>query len=102
MVYRPYFAESSVNLEAYLFSPSGSRIAVLCDLFWASQVALVVKNLLATAGDRRDASLIPGLRRSPGEGHSNPLQYSLMENPMDRRAWRATVHKVAQSWTGLK
>ena len=73
MVYRPYFAESSVNLEAYLFSPSRSRIAVLCDLFWASQVALVVKNLLATAGDRRDASLIPGLRRSPGGENGNPL-----------------------------
>ena len=59
-----------------------------------SQVALVVKNLPANAGDP-----IPGSGRSPGGGHSNPLQYSCPENPMDRGAWRATVHRVAQSWT---
>ena len=47
---------------------------------------LVVKNLLANAGDIRDLSLIPGLRRSPGEGHGNPLQYSWLDNPMDREA----------------
>ena len=52
-----------------------------------SQVALVEKNLLATAGDIRDASLIPGLERSPGEGHNNPLQYSCLESPMDRGTW---------------
>ena len=52
----------------------------------ASQVMLVVKNLLANAGDIRDLSLIPGLRRSPGEGHGNPLQYSWLDNPMDREA----------------
>ena len=44
-------------------------------------------------------SLIPGLGRSPGEGSGNPLQYSCLVNPMDRRAWCATVHGVAQSWT---
>ena len=52
---------------------------------------LVVKNLLANAGDIRDLSLIPGLRRSPGEGNGNPLQYSCLGNPMDRGAWQATV-----------
>ena len=57
---------------------------------WASQVLLVVKNLPARAGDRRDADLIPGLGRSPGEGHGNPLQYSCLENPMDIGAWWAT------------
>ena len=62
----------------------------------------MVKNPLANAGDRRDVGLIPGLGRSPGGGHGNPLQYSCLENPMDRGAWRATVHGVAQSWTGLK
>ena len=56
---------------------------------WASQVALVVKNPPANAGDVRDASLIPGLGRSLGGGHGNPFQYSCLENPMDRGAWQA-------------
>ena len=62
----------------------------------------VVKNLLASAGDVRDMGLIPGSRRSPGGRHGNPLQYSCLENPMDRGAWFATVHRVAKSWTQLK
>ena len=53
----------------------------------ASQVALVVKNPPASAGEIRDADLILGLGRSPGEGYGNPLQYSCLENPMDRGAW---------------
>ena len=65
----------------------------------ASQIALVVKNLPANTGDIRDAGLIPGLGRSPGGGQGNPLQYSCLENPIDRRAWQATVHRVAKSWT---
>ena len=64
----------------------------------ASQVVLVLKNPPANAGDIRDAGLIPGLRRSLGGGHGNPLQYSCLENPMDRGAWWATVHGVAKSW----
>ena len=68
----------------------------------ASQVALEVKNPPANAGDIRDTGSIPGSGRSPGEGHASPLQYSWLENPMDRRAWRATVRTVAQSWTQLK
>ena len=67
----------------------------------ASQVALEVKNTPANAGDIRDTGSIPRSRRSPGEGHANPLQYSWLENPMDRGAWRATVHSIAQSWTQL-
>ena len=63
----------------------------------ASQVALVVKNLLAYAGDERDAGSIPGSGRSPGGRHGNPIQYSCLENPMDRGAWWATVHGVAKS-----
>ena len=59
----------------------------------SSQVVLVVKNLLANAGDIRDMGSIPGLGRSPGEGHGNPLQYSCLENPMDRGAWWITVHR---------
>ena len=63
-------------------------------LFRASQVALVVKNPPAKAGNLRDAASIPGLGRSPGGGHGNLLQYSCLENPMDRGAWQATVHGV--------
>ena len=62
----------------------------------------MVKNLPADAGDIRDAGLIPGLGRSPGEGHGNSLQYSCLENPMDRGVWWATVHRVAKSRTQLK
>ena len=60
-------------------------------------MALVVKSLPASAGDIRDAGLIPGLGRSPGGGHGNPLQYSCLENPMDREAWQATVLGVTKS-----
>ena len=65
----------------------------------ASQVALVVKNPPASAGDARDTGSIPGLGRSPGEGNGNPLQYSRLENSMDREIWQSTVHKVTKSWT---
>ena len=68
---------------------------------WASQVAQVVKNLPASTGDAGDAGLIPGSGRSPGGGNDNLLQYSCLENPMDRSAWWATVHGVAKSWTWL-
>ena len=71
-------------------------------VWWDSQVVLVVKNLPARAGDVRDLGLIPGWGRNPGEGHGNPLQYSCLENPMDRGAWRATVHRVTKSWTRQK
>ena len=64
--------------------------------FW---VALVVKSPSANAGDLRDTGSIPGSGRSPGGGHGNPLQYSCPENPMGRRAWQATVHRVAESDT---
>ena len=57
----------------------------------ASQVALVVKNPPASAGDPRDLGSIPGSGRSPGGGHGNPLQYSCLENPMARGAWWAVV-----------
>ena len=56
-------------------------------------MALVVKNPPVNAGDIRDAGSIPGSGRSPGRGNSNPIQYSCLENPMDRGAWLATVHK---------
>ena len=59
-------------------------------------MALVVKNLPATEGDVRDMGLIPGSGRFPGRGHGNPIQYSCLENPMDRGAWRATVRSIAE------
>ena len=65
---------------------------------WAFQVAHLVKNPSANAGDAREGS-IPGLGRSPGRGNGNLLQYSCLENPMDRGAWQATVCEAAKSRT---
>ena len=62
-----------------------------------SQVALVVENLPANAGDSRDAGSIPGSGRSPGEGNGNSLQYSCLGNPMNKEDWRATFHGVTKS-----
>ena len=70
-----------------------------CVSIWLP-VTLVVKNLLANA-DGRVVGSIPGSGRSPGVGDGSPLQYSRLENPMDRRAWWATVHGAAKSWTRL-
>ena len=61
------------------------------------QVVLVVKNPPANAGDVGDESLIPGLGESPRGGLGNPLQYSCLENPMDRGSWQTTVHRFTQS-----
>ena len=66
------------------------------------QVALVIKNLPANAGDIGDKGSIPGLGGSPGGGHGNPLQCSCLENPMDTGAWWATVHGVTKIQTQLK
>ena len=66
----------------------------ILDRIRASQVVLVVKNMSANAGDVKDVSLVPGLGRSPGGRCGNPLQYSCLENSMDRGAWWATVHGV--------
>ena len=57
----------------------------------------MIKNLPASAGDLRDAGLVSGSGRSPGGGHGNPLQYSCLENSMDRGVWQATVHMTANS-----
>ena len=64
----------------------------------AALVAQTVKSLPAI----QDPGSISGLGRSPGEGNSNPLHYSCLENPMDRGAWWATVHRVSKSWTRLR
>ena len=57
------------------------------------------KESVCNAGDLEDSGLIPGLGRYPGRGHGNPLQYSCLENPMDRGAWPATVNGVTKSRT---
>ena len=72
--------------------PNGSELAFLTK-------CTIVKNPPANAGDARDVGSIPGSGRSPGEGNGNPLQYSCLENPMDRGAWWATVHGVTKSQT---
>ena len=71
--------------------------------FLASQVVLEVKNLLANAGDAKDAGLIPGSGRAPGVGHGNALQYSFLGNSTDRGAWRATSmwsQRIRHNWAG--
>ena len=72
------------------------------NIWRASQVALVGKNSPANAGGLKDLGSVSGSGRSPGRGHSNPLQYSCLENPMNRGAWQGPVHKVSKSWTWLK
>ena len=67
----------------------------------ASRIAPVVKNPLASAGDIRDMDLILSWKDLVGEGHSNQLHYSCLENPKDR-AWMAIVHMVSKNWTLLK
>ena len=61
--------------------------------------SLVAQTVKASAYNAGDPGLIPGLGRSPGEKNGNPLQYSCLENPMDRGTWWATVHRITKSWT---
>ena len=61
----------------------------------------MVKKLPAKAGDRRDTGLISESGRPPEGGHGNSLQYSCLENPIDRGAWWVTVHRITKSWTQL-
>ena len=75
------------------------RKEALCSRNGSSQVALVIKNPPANAGDAKDSGSIPGSGRSPGEINGNPPQYSCLENPMDRGAWQATFHGVTESDT---
>ena len=94
-IYHPSFTFG--NTKQYHFRAGNSLN--ICN---HSQVALVVKNSPANAGDSRDVGSIPGSGRSPGGEHGNPIQYSCLENPMNGGAWRATVHRVAKNWTRLK
>ena len=83
--------------EIQVSLPKASKFCPPIHAEWASQVALVVKILPANAGNVRDVDSIPELGRSPGEGHGNPPQYSCLENPTDRGAWQATVHRVMKT-----
>ena len=88
------------GMNHYWFKPL--CFGIVWDRARTSQVTLVVKNLPSNAGEVRDTGSIPGLGRSPAQGHDNPLQYSCLENPMDTEAWRTRVHSVAKNWTWLK
>ena len=65
-------------------------------------MAPIVKNPPANSGNKRVSGSIPGLGRSSGKGHGNPLQYSCLENPMDRGAWQTIARRVSRSWIQLK
>ena len=77
-------------------------VCLYTGILGTSQVVLVVKNPSANAGDITDKGSISGSGRSPGGGHGNPLQYSCLENLMDRGAWQVIVHSVTKSRTRLK
>ena len=98
---KPHFRTWAPNAVA--FGQDGAFLNNSLDIIGSetSQVVLVVKNSPADAGDTRDAGSIPRSGRSPGEGRGNPLQYSCLENPMDRGAW-AIVHRVTKSQILLK
>ena len=83
----------------FVLRPCTGFICVLPKRTTASQMALVVDSLPANAGDIRDVGSVPGSRRSPGAGNGYPLQYSCLENRMERGAWQATVYEVAKSWS---
>ena len=96
------FTKRQSCLKDLSFSPELDCYCFTYGNPWASQVALVVKNPPANEGDVRDVGSVPGLQRSPGGGHGNPLQYSYLEDPIDRGVWWAIVHGVAKIWTRLK
>ena len=75
------------------------EVLIYLRYYWTSQVALMIKNLPAIVKDTKDASSIPGSGRSFEGGHGHPLQYSCLENLMDRGTWRAVDHRVAKSLT---
>ena len=84
------------------FHPFSFHINISHYSHWGFPGSTSGKNLPANAGDIKDVGSVPGTGRSPGGGHSNPLQYSCLGNPMDRGAWWAPVHRVAKSQTQLE
>ena len=94
--YRSFRPTSMLMPTKEYIIPKGSKNNKQCLMYWASQVMLMVKNLLANAGDRRDAGSIPRLGIAPGWGHVN----TLLENSMNRGAW--WIHRIKKSHTQLK
>ena len=96
-------SKTSTTVEYFLYAINANSFSIKEKQLWTSsgldfafqcrgtgpQMALVARNLLANAGDSREAGSVPGLGRSPGGGNSNPLQYSRWENRMDRGGWQA-------------
>ena len=84
-------------MPIFLATPTPTLLITYLYQLWGLSGGTVVKNLPANAGDARDLGAVFGFGRSPGVGNGNPLQYSCLENSMDRGAWQATVHGVAKS-----
>ena len=95
------FANICIFSSNILFRTHALLFINKTDLYfqWGFQVVLVVKNLLANAGNSREVRWIPGMGRSPGEANDNPPQCSCQGNPMARGVWRATVLGIAKNWT---
>ena len=93
-MYLPLSSLQCTQINKYFF---GGAKGEWC----TSQVALVVSNPCASAGDMRHSGVIPGSGRCPGLGNGNPLQYSGLDSSMGRGAWQTIVHAVAKSWTRL-
>ena len=91
-----FLASESLSQDLTSEEPKLSHYLGIIQYTLSPPVALVVKNLPASAADTRDLGSTPGLGRSPGEGNGNPLHRSCLENPMGRGAWGATVHGVAR------
>ena len=87
------------HFDSVCLAPGGLRISIcVCmDVKWASQVALMVKNSSAKAGEIRAVGSTPRWGRSPGEGNGNPLQYSCLENPIGTGTWRAAIHGLLRA-----
>ena len=87
-------------ITSFLFLLADNSATKITWIYWPLE-AFLVAQMAESACNVGDPGSIPGSGRSPGGGHGNPLQYSCLQNPMGRGAWRATVHGIAQSWTWL-
>ena len=99
--FQPWLSNSGMDYCLHFFKDKQLRTALTDFRTLPRKVVLVVKNVPVNEGDVRDTGSIPGLGRSPGKGNGNPVQYSCLENSMDRGAWQATVHGAAKSGTWL-
>ena len=93
----PFYVAHWVILHFFLPFTHTHTHTHTCIILWGSPGGSGVNNLPASAGETGDPDLIPGSGRSPEEGNSNPPQYSCLRNPMDKRTWRAAVHRIAKN-----